>query len=372
MVARLLNLCGLDLGPEEEMLPPDSNNPAGYWENTAVVDLNDELLTALGGSWDVVPVTDDWATAPDLAALFRRAQAFAARFHGRSSWGWKDPRSSLTLPFWKRLLPGLRIVVCVRHPLEVMASLRRRGDAVAETGLDLWLDQYRRLLETLGPDDWLVTHYDAYLHDARAELGRVASWLGLEADDATLGRAVETVSDELRHQRVTPPESLEASAAPDVVDCYHALCAAAGPVLRVAHAARAWHPRSSVEPGRFIEGILRRRIATLEGRIAARDRELVACDRELAAREREIAESSARRVELAERVRALTAAADIRETTIASHAARVAALRHELLTVTHSRGWRLLERLWRLRLGLAPNGTRRERLWVGLAGRLGV
>ena len=44
---------------------------------------------------------------------------------GYDHWGWKDPRNSLTLPFWKELLPNLKVVVCVRNPIEVIASLRR-------------------------------------------------------------------------------------------------------------------------------------------------------------------------------------------------------------------------------------------------------
>ncbi len=33
MIARLLNLCGLDLGPPEQLVVPNEFNPPGYFEN---------------------------------------------------------------------------------------------------------------------------------------------------------------------------------------------------------------------------------------------------------------------------------------------------------------------------------------------------
>ena len=50
MVARLLQQCGLDLGPTDQLLPPRPDNPEGFWEHAAFVALNDDILTAAGGS----------------------------------------------------------------------------------------------------------------------------------------------------------------------------------------------------------------------------------------------------------------------------------------------------------------------------------
>ena len=45
LVARLLNLTGVYLGPEERMIPPKPDNPTGFWENLDFVHLNDQILT---------------------------------------------------------------------------------------------------------------------------------------------------------------------------------------------------------------------------------------------------------------------------------------------------------------------------------------
>jgi len=54
MVARLLRDCGLYLGPEEE-LGFDVRNGEPHWENVRFVELNDEILNRLGGSWHNPP-----------------------------------------------------------------------------------------------------------------------------------------------------------------------------------------------------------------------------------------------------------------------------------------------------------------------------
>jgi hypothetical protein len=48
MVTRLLHCCGLELGPEWELMPQEADNPDGFWEHLGFVALNDELLNELG------------------------------------------------------------------------------------------------------------------------------------------------------------------------------------------------------------------------------------------------------------------------------------------------------------------------------------
>ncbi|MEX0585828.1 MAG: hypothetical protein WD176_04250, partial [Pirellulales bacterium] len=55
LVTRLLNLLGVDLGVSAALRPADRFNPTGYWEHQAFIDINDELLRRLGGSWRQIP-----------------------------------------------------------------------------------------------------------------------------------------------------------------------------------------------------------------------------------------------------------------------------------------------------------------------------
>ena len=163
MVARLLHDCALFLGPNHELMEPTSDNPEGYWENVRFVNLNDRIIAQFGGLWSNPPsFPARWEFAPELDSLFDEAKELVGRFRSHNCWGWKDPRNSLTIPFWRRLIPDLKVVVCVRNPLEVDRSLFARGDLASASQLRLWLTYYRELLSAIRPTQYIVTHYQSY------------------------------------------------------------------------------------------------------------------------------------------------------------------------------------------------------------------
>src|SRR5439155_25553523 len=137
---------GVYLGADDELLPSSPFNLRGYFENRAFVALNDEILGALGGAWDRPPrIRFPWARRR-LKPLRTRARALANAMQPRAPWGWKDPRTSLTLPFWQAIVPDLRLVVCVRQPASVAESLSTRDGCSQESAIALWTEYNRRLL----------------------------------------------------------------------------------------------------------------------------------------------------------------------------------------------------------------------------------
>ncbi len=226
-------------------MPASPDNRDGYWENLKFVGLNERLLAASGGTWFAPPAA--LCPTPEISA---DATSILAEFKGDEPWGWKDPRNALTLPFWKRLLPSMKVLVCVRHPAETAASLvasaliprtwpfywsvtrpdspiaRRQGVArrgerlwgaarasmsvekrrrlVHEVGLDLWRAYNTRLFEDTGATR-LVTHYDAMLAKPRAELARILAFAGIQTSSAALDDVTRVVSPRLRHQRANTP-----------------------------------------------------------------------------------------------------------------------------------------------------------------------
>ena len=119
MVARILSECGVYLGESDELLPPAKDNVAGHFEHQEFVQLNDDVLATLGGAWDVVPPRYAIWRRRRLEPLRARAASLVERMRPHAPWGWKDPRTSLTLPFWLDVVPDLRLVVCVRDVVEV-------------------------------------------------------------------------------------------------------------------------------------------------------------------------------------------------------------------------------------------------------------
>ncbi|MBM4430074.1 MAG: glycosyltransferase, partial [Chloroflexi bacterium] len=107
-----------------------------------------------GATWDA-PWTLQHLSVPP--ALERQAEKLLAReFAGRALWGWKDPRTTLFLEFWARLLPSARWLFTVRRPAEVVASMLTRGDLRrcsanplrrASLALQLCVEYNRRILQ---------------------------------------------------------------------------------------------------------------------------------------------------------------------------------------------------------------------------------
>lgn len=231
MIARMLNICGLYLGPEEELHAAQADNPEGFWENMRFQDINDRILEMFGGAWDAPPrFPDGWHADPRLEPLKKEAAALCAEFGQHGEWGWKDPRNSLTLPFWKEIIPGLKVLVAVRHPLDVAASLSKRGYASQIFGIELW-DTYMAAAEKDSPPDpTLYTHYASYFAAAPDELKRVNDFCGLTPSDEQFTEACGTVSGGLRHSDSTFSGLFATQASLDVIRRYLEACILSGPI----------------------------------------------------------------------------------------------------------------------------------------------
>ena len=229
MVARLLQACGLFLGPKDE-LGFDSNNGEPHFENVRFVALNDQILRRLGGSWNNPPeFPEGWEQMPEVGPLTAQAKKLIKRLSVQYYWGWKDPRNSLTLPFWRRIVPDLRVVICLRNPLEVARSLRERGDVSGMPLFLLWLTYYGELLRAIPPQQRVITHYQSYFQDPGAELQRVATEIGMDVPADVISRACAHISGDLRHHRVETTELAAVNVSGEVLAMYLKLCREAGP-----------------------------------------------------------------------------------------------------------------------------------------------
>ena len=230
MLTRLLHGCGLYLGPKDALMPPQADNPDGFWEHLGFVALNDELLSDLGGAWDLPPKTNENLSEERLDQLRMKARLLIEGFHSAQIWGWKDPRNSLTLPFWEDLLPGLKTLIIVRNPLEAAYSMRKRNGTSYAFGLRLWEIYNRRLIEAASKHERLVTHYDLFFENAEKELQRIGNFIGLP--DAKIRRAAELVATKRRHTHFTVDQLVDAGVSGEVVELYRALIAQASPARR--------------------------------------------------------------------------------------------------------------------------------------------
>src|SRR5215216_1772383 len=224
MIARLLNLCGLYLGQENELLLPGADNIQGYWENTRFTLLNDALLSQLNGAWDYPrPVNRGWEKSSKFFYSRSEASKLIQEFSTYKFWGWKDPRNSLTFPFWKGLIPSVKIVVCVRNPLEVVHSLQKRNYLSPALSFHLWLEYNKTILLDSRPENRIITQYESYFHDPLSELTRILRFLAMDVPEDQVQQSLATVNLALRHSRYTFSDLLM-EAPLNVVDLYQKMC----------------------------------------------------------------------------------------------------------------------------------------------------
>jgi GT2 family glycosyltransferase/tetratricopeptide (TPR) repeat protein len=234
MVAQLLNNCGLYLGRQEDILGPAPDNQDGFWENVHFVHLNDEILKRFGGAWDFPPVLKPgWNQEPFILPLQEPAKKLIQTFATYQPWGWKDPRNSLTAPFWEQVLGKgkLKYVICLRNPLEVARSIYKRNFNSFAFSFNLWLSYHKAIIDQTQPDQRIITHYESFFRDPEAELKRILNFLNLSPSDQIVARALEKVARNLRHHSLKKEDLLQAGAAKELITFYEASCENAGPVF---------------------------------------------------------------------------------------------------------------------------------------------
>ena len=179
LATRLMNLLGVDLGAAEHLLGPRPDDPKGFWEYRPILELNEEILGRLGGNWrEPPPLLPGWETSAEFADLRQRARELVARSFASADWGWKDPRTCLTLPFWKRILPPLHYVICMRSPAEVAASLEQREGLPIEKSIRLWQVYTAAAIEQTAGLPRHFIFYEDLIRSHREEVSRLARFLG--------------------------------------------------------------------------------------------------------------------------------------------------------------------------------------------------
>ena len=209
MIGRLLHQCGLYLGPPERLLKADATNPLGHFEHRGFLDIDRKLLKHFEATWHEPPeLKSGWHLDPQLKQLSIEAKGLAATFAGRSPWGWKEPRASLFLPFWKEIIPDMRFVICIRNPLEVARSLEKRNNIPVSKGASLWYCYVRASIEDTEGSPRIFFFFEDFFQNGSAEIERLLRFCELPkpANDSELKSAI---SSELRHHNTAIQSLLE-------------------------------------------------------------------------------------------------------------------------------------------------------------------
>ncbi|HXH88702.1 MAG TPA: sulfotransferase [Gaiellaceae bacterium] len=182
-ITRVLNLLGLDL--PDDLYAARADNPLGYWEPRSVVEAHDQFLADVHSSFDDPFRLPEGALEgqPANALRERVVEVVTTEFAESRAFVVKDPRLCRLLPVWLDALATVgvdaAVVLPVRNPLEVAASLKIRNEFGATKSFLLWL---RHVLEAELHSRNLpraYVSYEDFLRDWHTNVTRIADKLGL-------------------------------------------------------------------------------------------------------------------------------------------------------------------------------------------------
>ena len=186
LVARLFYELGEDMGEPEGFYTPDRWNPDGYFEQRAVVAVNKKLLH--GPWWKF-----SYLWLPSEGTILRRAEknetVITEMIDSYRHKTVKDPRFCLTLPAWLRHgAPVDKVLVCLRKPVDVALSLRRRDGAPLHRGLHLWYAHNLRLCRYIERVPSCIVLYENLLREESSllEMRLALSFFGYRLEDKEL------------------------------------------------------------------------------------------------------------------------------------------------------------------------------------------
>ena len=154
-ITRALQVFGIQLG--EKLMPALPDNAKGFWEDLEINALNIEMMNAINSDWhNLAPIgVEDVSKLINSKFFLQAVSLLCQKTEDASVFGFKDPRVSKLLPFWKAVFAhcefSVQYIITLRNPLSVCKSLQIRDGFDHRKSYALWQAHLiYALLETVG------------------------------------------------------------------------------------------------------------------------------------------------------------------------------------------------------------------------------
>lgn len=204
-VTELLHVLGAHTG--DDLLIAADDNPHGFFEHRGFKQINDQVLAQIGGAWDrpVASLSPNWPKSAGLDRFRQMAETAVRSLIEEAgdapACAVKDPRFSLTGPFWASIVAPEISLIPLRDPIKVAESLRHRNGMSPHRAAQLWT-RYTvcSILELPRPR---IAVLDDLINDPDVAVRQLASATKLDGDPAKVDLAVELAASRQRTLQTT-------------------------------------------------------------------------------------------------------------------------------------------------------------------------
>ena len=198
----LLNDLGVFMG-KNLFGPQKGVNEKGFFENSQIVRINEELFDEACSSWDD-PLANCFIknnTFDENSWLYSDAlSTVMAEYACHKLWAMKDPRTSINLEFWQRIFSDLNVepyyIIMLRDPLEVAASLEKRDRFSRKKSLMLWINYTLSSYMQCIDKQCYILNYGKLLSEPETVILELKNTLGVTLDSTK----TSFIDRKLRHQ----------------------------------------------------------------------------------------------------------------------------------------------------------------------------
>lgn len=227
-ITRGLQVLGVDLG--DNLWPAGPDNPKGFWESSEITSFNESLLKKLNSTIERVgPLDPDLLQSDFLAS--EKAQAVAilkSKIKDNTIFGFKDPRVTILLPFWKLVFEELDLddsyVFAVRNPLNIAESLLKRNSIPEINSLYTWYNYIFSGITYTQDKKRIFVKYDDMLENPTKQLDRISNDLSIlktKVYHKNLQEYLENFLElNLRHHHLSNKELVNSNLPEFVIELY--------------------------------------------------------------------------------------------------------------------------------------------------------
>lgn len=204
MSANILHALGVNMGDSHFNISPE--NAKGHWERTKVVGFNDSIFGHFNRGWGqtshILTMPEHWLSAPYVQELRRDAAHWLSEEMKKAKlFGFKDPRTTLLLPFWEQVFTDVAIsphyIFCVRTPAQVVRSLSLRDGMEKGQAEVRWMNYNVQAIRAIGSGSVCILPYERWFDDPGSNITNLMNFTTLpEPPPGVLGEIIDT---QLRH-----------------------------------------------------------------------------------------------------------------------------------------------------------------------------